>query len=245
MSSDSNIPEPIYFKNYRDLIRRMVGGSPGYHDPPWPTPPHPSIYYDGTNDRAAFDRWLHTLLLYFRASDMLGGSNDDFRVSAAAGYLEGVARDWFFVRVAAPGSSIPYKFEEVVIEMARVFVTFGTQFLSSPPKYVPGTTARAFWFQLQHWKEMDDPTATKEQRDPFIRDSFVQGMYEAMLEMDPGEHIERWYDLVVADGECSEETMLNRTQYTLDKLKRKREEAQEKQREGYVGGRAYESPAHD
>jgi len=231
MSSDSDIPESVHLKNYRDLIRRMVNEQPDTISTPpdvlRPSPQHPSTYYDGTNDRAAFDRWLRALLLYFRASMMCGEVYDDLRVTTAAGYLEGIARDWFFARVAAPGSSVPYKFEEVVIGMVRVFVTFESPGWSSPPNYTPGTTARAFHFQLQYWNETNNPTPTEAQGDALIRHTFLQWMRKAMLEMYPGEDrfITGWYTECDRD---SKEIMLDQTQSTLDWLREKKQEDQER-----------------
>lgn len=152
----------IHLKNYRDLIRRMVGEQPVQSFAPRSSPLPPSVYYDGANDRPAFDNWLRTLLLYFRAFMMCGEEHDDLRVTTAARYLEGIAKDWFFVRVTAPGSSIPYKFEEVVIEMAQVFLALGSPMWPGRlPRYIPGTTARAFYFQIRHQYEMDPTFGTE------------------------------------------------------------------------------------
>lgn len=225
--------ESIHLENYRNLIRRMVGELQFvYATAPRPFPQLPSVYYDGTNDKLAFDNWLRTFLLYFRASMMCGEEYDDFRVTTAAESLKGVARDWFFARVAKPGSSIPYKFEEVVIEMARVFIAFGSPPRStSLPKYIPGTTARAFYFQLQYYYETDNPTATEEQGGPYIRRLFLMVVRKAMMEMNPEDQDEviigDWF--VDCINTSSQEALLDQTQHTLDKLERRKQGAQDAQ----------------
>ena len=224
MSSDSRIA--IHLKNYRDIIRQMVGEQPIHSNAPRPFPQFPTVYYDGINDSLAFDNWLRTLLLYFRASVMCGEENDDFRVTTAARCLKGIARDWFFARVVVPGSSIPYRFEEVIIGLAQVFLTFDCL---GWPRYIPGTTARAFHFQLQHWHEMNN-TTTEEQRDLAVQQLFILGMREVTLELylEQGESIRNWW------GGCdtsSTERMLTHAQRTLDGLKAvKQAEVQEKRR---------------
>ena len=223
----------IDLENYRGLIRRMVDLEPNYIHLPRPFPQPPSVYYDGTNDRLAFDNWLHTLLLYFHASMLCGGYYDGVRVSTAANCLTGIARDWFFARVAAPKSSIPYQFEEVVIEMIQVFLALGSRLHPpGPPKYTPGTTARAFYFQLQHWYEMEKTTGTEEQRDSYIEDPFLVGMREAMLEMysTEGKFIGDWF---MTCDMSSVERMLKQTQRMLVVLEERKHEAQE----GSQGGR--------
>lgn len=224
--------EEIHLKNYRGLIRQMVGEQPAPSSAPRPLPQFPSVYYDGTNDRPAFNNWLRTLLLYFRASMMCGEENDDVRVSTAAKYLKGIARDWFFTTVAAPGSSVPYKFEEVVIGVAQVFLASRyVRLMPQPPKYTPRTTTRAFYFQLQHWYEMEITTGTENQRDSRIEDAFHLRMREAMLEMYPTESvlIEHW---AVNLDPGSVEKMLDVTQCMLVLFEENKQQAQERSKEG-------------
>ena len=215
MPDDSKLS--ISLKYYRDLIRSMVAEQPVPRPTalkPFPQPP--SVYFDGTNNRVAFENWLYTLLLYFRASMACGEEYDDIRVTTAARYLKGVARDWFFARVAAPGSSIPYKFEEVVIEMAQVFVTLRS---STPPKYISGTTPAAFHFQFEHWFETTIG-GSKELRDFYIQNHFLQGMREAMWEMYPlGDKLIRdwfdWFSVAYGDDVIPKEVLLGRTRHVL------------------------------
>jgi len=216
----------IHLEKYRGLIRHMVGEQPVHSSAPRPFPQLPSVYYDGTNDIPAFNNWLHTLLLYFRTSMMCGEENDDLRVSTAAKCLKGMARDWFFARVAAPGFSIPYKFEGVVVEMARVFLASRPwQVLPGRPKYTPRTTARAFYFQIQHWYEMGVATG-EEQGDSHIEKAFLLGMREAMLEVNPaeGEFIKDWFRVY---DRSSVESMLTQTQNMLATLEARKYEAEE------------------
>jgi len=222
--SPSDVSKADIIKSYHDLIRRMVGEQSVQSSAPRPFPQFPSMYYDGANDKLAFNNWLRTLLLYFRASMMCGEEHDDLRVTTAASYLKGIARDWFFARVAAPGSSIPYNFEEVIIEMVQVFLAPGS-FLwpGRLPKYVPGTSARAFYFQIQHQYEIDATFGTGEQRDSFIQHSFLQGIREGIMEMNSaeGESIVNWY---VASDTRSKEAMVDRVQRMFDALEQTRQE---------------------
>ena len=216
MSDDSKPPIPL--KYYRDLIRNMVGTriASAYY-----LKPLPLVYFDGTDDRVAFENWLYALLLYFRVSMMCEEPYDDVRVTTAAGYMKGVAKDWFFARVATPGSSIPYKFEEVVIEMAQVFITFGP---SAPPKYIPGTTPAAFHFQLEHWYEMT-VGGSKKRRDFRVKNQFLLGMREAMQEMHPSESelIGDWFDTSYDDDDAiPKEVLLGRTRRVLDRLEERK-----------------------
>ena len=222
MPDDSKLSIPLKF--YRDLIRSMVAEQPVPRSTaakPFPQPP--SVYFDGTNNRVAFENWLYTLLLYFRASMMCGEEYDDIRVTTAARYLKGVARDWFFARVAAPGSSIPYKFEEVVIEMVQVFVKLRSP---APPKYIPGTTPASFHFQLEHWYQMANGGA-KEQRDFYVQKHFLLGMREAMREMYPwgDELIRKWlylFKIRYGDDEIPKEVLFAQTWSVLYELEKQK-----------------------
>jgi hypothetical protein len=103
MPDDPKLSIPLKF--HRDLIRSMVSGPLERSTAPKLSLQPPSVYFDGTDNKAAFENWLRTLLLYFRVSLMCGEDYDDVRVTTAAIHLKGIARDWFFARVAAPGSS--------------------------------------------------------------------------------------------------------------------------------------------
>lgn len=71
---------------------------------------------------------------------MCGEEHGGLGVTTVVRYLKGTAGDQFFARVAVPGSSIPYKFEELAIEMAPVFLTFESVWWSTdPPKRIQGT----------------------------------------------------------------------------------------------------------
>lgn len=221
---------PIPLKYHRDLIRSVVGNQPVRSAASRPLLQQPpSVYFDGTDDSAAFENWLRTLLLYFRASMMCGEEYDDIRVTTAARCLKGIARDWFFARVAAPGSSIPYKFEEVVIEMGQVFVTFA---LPKPPKYIPGTTPAAFYFQFEHWHEVTNGW-TKEQGGFYVQDRFLVGMREAMLEMYPSEGglIGDWFSLIYGDNSIPKKALLGHTRIALYRLEERKNQGP--QREGW------------